>query len=68
MNWQPIQTAPMDGSPIDLYVKGSNGNGRYTDRFYHKIRKKWCYYDISTDQIIEQPGKELERDGDNEIL
>jgi hypothetical protein len=31
MNWQPIATAPRDGTPVDLWVKATGCEFRITD-------------------------------------
>ncbi len=33
-NWQPIETAPKDGSKVDLWVIFENGGHRVTDAYW----------------------------------
>lgn len=38
--WQPMQTSPKDGSPVDLWVRLADGRGfRVTDARW--LRRKW---------------------------
>ena len=41
--WQPIETAPRDGTEILLgYFLEAGGGGRPSVAFWHDIHKKWC--------------------------
>jgi hypothetical protein len=42
MPWQPIETAPRDGTMCDLWM---NGNGRLTDHWWDDEDKSWCGLD-----------------------
>ena len=55
MNWQPIETAPQDGKPLDLWVIGDNFAERFADCEWRQPTKsalmrgllnddpQWCY-------------------------
>lgn len=40
-NWQPIATAPKDGTVVDLWV---NGIGRFTNCVYRDDDDWWWYW------------------------
>jgi hypothetical protein len=51
--WQPIETAPRDGSKIDIYIDYDEGGERYPDAYFCKQSKVFCWN-------IEGTGKRIE--------
>ena len=55
MEWQPIETAPKDGTTVDIFVVLEGGyRGRFTDYYWQSKRKIWRYThggDIHPDQV-----------------
>lgn len=45
--WQPIATAPKDGTEVDLWFKDGNESYRFADARW--IDGKWCTFDHETD-------------------
>jgi hypothetical protein len=41
--WQPIATAPNDGSMVDLWTKIGDYSGRATNYFWSKKLRLWRY-------------------------
>lgn len=41
MNWQPIETAPKDGTPIDIWCAGF----RYCNAYWGRAEKHWLTED-----------------------
>lgn len=39
-DWKPIETAPKDGTPVDLWVLGD----RTADCTWNKTRKRWEHW------------------------
>jgi hypothetical protein len=52
-NWQPIETAPRDGSKIDIFIDYDEGGERYPDAYFCKQSKVFCWN-------IEGTGKRIE--------
>lgn len=40
--WQSIETAPKDGSLVDVYI-GGNVCERYTEAYYSEAEQCWCW-------------------------
>jgi hypothetical protein len=51
--WQPIETAPRDGSKIDIFVDYDEGGERYPDAYFCKQSKVFCWNIVGTGQRIE---------------
>ena len=48
--WQPIKTAPKDGTEIDLWVRLSNTNFRYRRTNCWFSENKWWFFDDHLDK------------------
>jgi hypothetical protein len=52
MEWQPIESAPKDGTPVDIWCAGF----RYTDAYWGRVANEWL--DEDGDPIKDYYGEE----------
>lgn len=53
--WQPIGTAPKDGSKIDLWVVFPNGGQRWPDSFWNTVAGNWQHGHYTLAQYLDKP-------------
>jgi hypothetical protein len=60
MDWQPIETAPKDGTLIDIWIAGEGGNTRVADVYWGEYTV-WDRYPFSSHGeqgwVLEEPSE-----------
>ncbi len=55
MDWQPIETAPRDGTPVFLWKNGFRGEHRYTEPGGSLCGKQWYQQSLMHCLWVENP-------------